>query len=174
MTHIPVAKWICSSSPISEARRKVLRIVYGDAVVISRRKAVISGDPRQVLPRRAAIPAVNRTPALSTCSVVSVESPTARDAARVSHFISLSRFSRPSGSPPSPPETLAKDGRSYEFTRAPCTRVRSLFRLFVVRGVSVAFRFYAYFRARSENILAMKKRDLSGRTMCKMHMLVTA
>jgi len=68
---------------MSEARRKVL---YGDAA-ISRRKAVISGDPRQVFPRRAAIPAVNRsTCAFSTSSsFVSVGSTTR--GRRVSHLI---------------------------------------------------------------------------------------
>lgn len=78
---LPVAEWIWSSSPISDSRRKVL---YGDAV-ISCRKAVISGGPRQVLPRRAAIPAVDLTSVFSTSAFVPARSTTRRP--RASHFI---------------------------------------------------------------------------------------
>lgn len=84
--HLPVAEWIWSSSPISDSRRKVL---YGDAV-ISCRKAVISGGPRQVLPRRAAIPAVNLTSVFSTSAFVPARSTMCRP--RASHFICLNRF----------------------------------------------------------------------------------
>lgn len=96
--HLPVAEWIWSSSPISDSRRKVL---YGDAV-ISCRKAVISGGPRQVLPRRAAIPAVNLTSVFSTSAFVPARS-TMRFRPRASHFICLilgrcvPRFSRARG-----------------------------------------------------------------------------
>ena len=84
--HLPVVEWIWSNSPINDIKRKVL---YGDTV-ISCRKAVISGGPRQVLFRRAAIPAVNLTSAFLTSAFVPARSATCR--LRASHFICLCRF----------------------------------------------------------------------------------
>lgn len=84
--HLPVVEWIWKSNPISDTKRKVL---YEDTV-ISCRKAVISGGPRQMLSRRAAIPAVNLTSAFLTSAFVPARSATCR--LRVSHFICLWRF----------------------------------------------------------------------------------
>lgn len=84
--HLPVVEWIWSSSPISDTKKKVL---YGDTV-ISCRKAVISGGPRQVLSRRAAIPAVNLTSAFLTSAFVPARFATCW--LRASHFICLCRF----------------------------------------------------------------------------------
>lgn len=156
--HIPpVAEWIWSSSPISDSRRKVL---YGDAV-ISCRKAVISGGPRQVLPQRAAIPAVNLTSVFLTSAFVPARSTTC--CPRASHFICLNLILVQYVSSFSPRETVcmrAEDnrGRSLFSLNAHGTHVID-FVLRVSRARSPFWKTDSFVRLKMQIVLSRQVRD---------------